>query len=173
MVYRILCLAACALALGCGKSGRSVPTYVVTGKVTLHGKPLVGAHVNFANKNPDRRSAAATTDAQGRFKLSTYVSPTDLRAGAESGEYNVLISKPVAMAATVMGDGEKMRSASNEERQQMMVKMYRTTMDAQREQKEPPKSEVPDKYSKADSTPLKNITVVNGDNPPFEWDLTD
>lgn len=178
MAARLFCLAACVLALGCGKKGPSVATFPVTGKVTLKGKPLVGAHINFANKNPDRFSASGTTDEQGKFRLSTYVTPTDLRVGAESGEYTVLVTKPVAVAqAAGLADAEKMKTASNEERQKLMMKQWEVAMKQQRDAETNPsavpKSEVPEKYGNTETSPLKNVMVANGENPPFEWDLTD
>lgn len=173
MAARLFSLLACLLALGCGPKGPAVPTFPVTGKITLKGKPLEAAQVNFANKNPDGLSASGMTDGEGRFKLTTYVTSNDLRAGAVSGEYTVLVSKPVPLVTTAMADNEKMRTASDKERQEMMMKQWKMVANEEKKTMNQPKSEVPEKYGNRETSPLKNITVVNGENPPFEWDLTE
>lgn len=63
----------------------------VSGVVTLNGQPLADAHVQFVSDAPTRGSAAGTTDATGRFNITTYVNPTRIIAGAEPGEYTVVI----------------------------------------------------------------------------------
>lgn len=174
MASRFVCLFACLFALGCGAKGPSVATYPISGKVTLNGKPLEGATVNFANKNPDGMSASGITDGEGRFKLTTYVTPNDLRAGAVSGEYVAVISKPVAlMTQQNMGSAEAMRTMSDAERQQAMMKQWKMVMNEEKKTMNQPKSEVPEKYSNAKTSPFNNVTVVNGENPPFEFDLTE
>jgi hypothetical protein len=58
------------------------------GKVTLNDKPVEGATVSFVPQGQSR-SAVATTDANGNFKMMT-LNPGD---GAEPGEYKVVVSK--------------------------------------------------------------------------------
>lgn len=84
----LVCLAALALLVGCGTS-TGPDTVPVTGTVTLDGTPVGGALVTFSPKTPEGQAAAGTTDASGRFELTTSVSGD----GAVLGSYFVGISK--------------------------------------------------------------------------------
>ena len=80
-------LAAAALpSLGCGGSDRP-KTIETTGIVTYKGAPVEGAQVMFTS--PTARPATATTNAEGRFELTTF-EPGD---GAVEGEHQVTITK--------------------------------------------------------------------------------
>lgn len=74
---------ACA---GCSET--SIGTVPVTGSVELDGKPVAGATVIF---KPDAqgRAASGTTDAEGKFKLTTEVNGD----GALPGSYRVAVTK--------------------------------------------------------------------------------
>ncbi|OYV86570.1 MAG: hypothetical protein B7Z73_11525, partial [Planctomycetia bacterium 21-64-5] len=75
------------LALGC--SGQKGPaTAKVSGLVTYKGQPVDGATVVFAPP-AGGRPGTATTDAQGRYELSTYGD----RDGALPGDYKVTVQK--------------------------------------------------------------------------------
>ena len=55
--------------IGCSQPGTE-PTAEVTGTVTYKGKPIDGVNVGFS---PERgRPASGSTDASGRFTLSTF-----------------------------------------------------------------------------------------------------
>ena len=56
------------LLIGCSRDGYAELGLVeVTGTVTLDGKPLSGANVNF--ESDDKRSATGTTDSAGKYSL--------------------------------------------------------------------------------------------------------
>lgn len=80
------------LMVVCGCGGETdpnrKPTYPVSGKVTLEGKPVADATLTFS---PEEGQPVATgrTDAEGRYTLTTY-EPDD---GAAEGKYLVLVSK--------------------------------------------------------------------------------
>lgn len=170
MRQKHILLAMCLLApLGC-KRAATVTTYPVAGRVTVGKKPLEGATVNFTNKNVDGFSASGKTDADGRFRLTTYVNPREFYGGAMPGEYTVLITKP-APGETQTDEMSKMANATPEERNALMIKRMEAFRDREASNKEKPKSEVPEKYSTPDS-PL-SATIVIGENPPLEWDLTE
>ncbi len=82
----------CPLA-GCGGDGR--PDLVeVTGTVTLNGEPLEGALVSFeplatGEDKEYQRPSRGETNAQGEFRLTTYV-PDD---GVPIGKYRVAVQK--------------------------------------------------------------------------------
>lgn len=76
-------------ALGCGLGVRDFQPHPVRGEVRFRGAPLAGATVTFHPMGglPPSRTIVATTDEEGRFKL-TYSKPGD---GAPAGEYAVTI----------------------------------------------------------------------------------
>lgn len=79
------------LAAGCNSGPRHPPTYPVSGTVTQGGKPLAGATVVFvpAEGAVGQEAATGVTDAEGRFKLTTYSSDD----GANAGDYQIKVSK--------------------------------------------------------------------------------
>ena len=66
-----LILAAVILAGGCGQ-----PQTVLTGLVTLDGKPIAGANLEFFPINGVGRVSVTETDASGRFRVT--VAPSAL-----------------------------------------------------------------------------------------------
>ena len=81
-----LCLlAGCLAVVGCAKPGRA-PTAKAAGTLSAGGAPLAGVNVTFTPAAG--RSASATTDAEGRFSLSTFA-PGD---GAVPGKHRVTLS---------------------------------------------------------------------------------
>jgi hypothetical protein len=85
------------LTTGCG-SAKYVP---VSGKVTLDGKPLANAHVNFqpvpdpGSGEPAGPGSNGTTDAKGKFTLKA----TTGEDGAVVGKHRVYVSTPTGKAA--------------------------------------------------------------------------
>lgn len=80
-------LAAIALPLfGCGGSDRPTPIET-TGLVTYQGQPVEGAQVMFTSESA--RPATATTNADGRFELTTH----ETGDGAVEGKHLVTITK--------------------------------------------------------------------------------
>jgi hypothetical protein len=84
---------AAGLAVGCGK-GRT-PAYPTEGQLLIGGKPAVNVFVLFHPVNatgPGVLRPSATTDADGKFRLTTY----DAYDGAPAGEYVItLLYEPV------------------------------------------------------------------------------
>jgi hypothetical protein len=93
MIFRhalLVALAALTLA-GCAKDKWQAqrPKVVhVAGQVLYKGQPLEGAHVTFMNTVANV-SAFARTDAEGKFRLTTY-EPND---GAAPGPQKISVSK--------------------------------------------------------------------------------
>ena len=74
--------------LGCnGPAGE--PTYPVTGVVTQGGTPIEGAVVSFHPVTGEGRSATGTTDASGRYRLTSFAKDD----GALPGRYGVTVAK--------------------------------------------------------------------------------
>jgi hypothetical protein len=74
------------LLIGCGNPGVA-PTAEVTGTVTYKGAPLENVNVVFTPANG--RPATGTTDAEGKFSLSTFAADD----GAVPGEHTVTIAE--------------------------------------------------------------------------------
>jgi len=75
--------------LGCEGGGGGPATAKVSGTVTSQGKPVAEAIVTFVPKSPGARAAVGTTDASGRFTLTTL----KLGDGAMVGSYGVTVTK--------------------------------------------------------------------------------
>jgi hypothetical protein len=166
-----------ALALaGCNK-GPSLKTYPVTGTVTYNGKPVAGATVNYISKDQATPPTTGVTDTDGRFSLSSYIGPKEVLRGAVSGDYQVTILKEVSNAPGDSGQSQNMENLSDQERQQMMTKMWQQRSVGDPKGQRPPdppkpKSEIPLRYAKPESSGLV-ATVVAGENEPREFKLSD
>ena len=78
---------------GCGRSGvpagpPRLPTVAAAGVLTVRGQPVAGATVVMHHAE-GRASAIGTTDAEGRFTLTTYQKDD----GAPAGHYRVTVAK--------------------------------------------------------------------------------
>jgi hypothetical protein len=126
---RTICVTLFVLALaGCGAK-----TSPVEGVVTLDGKPLAGAAIQFVPQGQGR-DATATTDTNGAFAMSTF-QPRD---GVLPGSYKVVISPP-------LGAPDAVKYASADEAMAAAAKAPA---------KAPAGPAFPQKYSRADQTPL-------------------
>jgi hypothetical protein len=87
-------MAACVCCIaGCAGRPEFPTAYPAEGTVTLDGKPLAGAqvvlHPQSGNTDSGGATAQATTDAAGRFRLTTFQADD----GAVAGQYVVTVSK--------------------------------------------------------------------------------
>src|SRR5262245_20996101 len=57
------------MALLCGGCGDNLPLAPVTGVVTLDGKPVKGALLEFVPQQPGGSTASGTTDENGRYTM--------------------------------------------------------------------------------------------------------
>lgn len=87
----LLVASSCLLVsvLGCGFGDGRPARVPVSGIVTLGGNPVEGALVTFVPKSPDGESAVGTTDAGGRYVMTTF----EKDDGAVPGEYFVKVAK--------------------------------------------------------------------------------
>jgi hypothetical protein len=82
--------------VGCRDTKTGPATVQVTGTVTLDGNALEGASVIFSpglGSDDGRLSSQATTDKDGRFRLSTNVGLGKLKSGIVPGKYDVTVVK--------------------------------------------------------------------------------
>jgi hypothetical protein len=136
-----LALRACVLTValaGCGGGGATSP---VTGVVTLDGKPLVGASIQFVPQGSGR-DATGETDKNGGFVMSTF-KPRD---GVVPGTYKVVISPATGTAdPTPHGSAEDAMAAASKA-----------------PAKKPAGPAFPGQYSRPDQTPLTQEVPVKG-----------
>lgn len=145
----LLAMAGCLTLVGCSSKAPGLAGLApVAGTVTLKGAPLEGATVTFAATGAGR-SAAGTTDAKGKFSL-TSLNPGD---GAMPGEYTVTVKKTETVGKVY----------NSQESQEYYMK----------NQKAPPapqvKNLVNEKFALPSSSPLK-ATVKAGKND-FTFDV--
>ena len=130
-----------ALAIGCQPTQKKLAaTEKVNGSVKLQGEPVEGATVSFqpvGNGTP----AVGTTDAQGQYSLTTFLTSD----GAVAGSYTVAISKMEKSAVADSGSGDN------------YVPPDQNKVPAD------PKNLLPAKYANATSSGL-TATVVAGSN---------
>ena len=128
--------------LGCNGGAGTVP---VQGIVRLNGQPLTSASVQFVPEDSGR-DATATTDQHGRFALSTF----EPRDGALPGAYKVVVtpSAPVQDPRPGMSADDAMAAAAAE---------------AARAPSKRAHAGFPEKYTRADQTPLRERVPAPGD----------
>lgn len=174
MFKYVLCWLLCAAIATAGcKQQASLKTYPVKGTVTYNGKPISGATVSYANDESSAPRCSATTDSDGRFSLSTFVSAKEVLPGAPSGSYKVSIVKMSAnqQSAAQTGNWENL---SPQDRDKQMHGMWQKQNESFKEGQGPqkPKPEIPERYGKPETSGLV-ATVVIGENEPREFKLTD
>ena len=92
--WRIAVLGTVVLFAGCSSPLGDVELGQVSGKVTLDGKPLADASVNFTPEDKKAKGSTAITDAEGNYTLR-YISGYD---GAAVGTHKVEIRKVETVA---------------------------------------------------------------------------
>ena len=91
-VLRTWCLGALGAVVfaGCGGGeDERDPVYPVTGTVTRNGTALEGAVVTFVPQGEGAKAATGTTDASGKYTLTTWAQGD----GAQVGSYRVTVTK--------------------------------------------------------------------------------
>lgn len=126
---------------GCGGDhARPVKTEKVTGVVTVGGNPIQGAIVGFHSEKV--RVATGTTDAKGKFRLTTYQTGD----GAVPGTHKVSITYSLDPEAVVSNDPESLAKAVEA------------------------KNRIPAKYNNPETSGLSK-EVKAGENNHFEFEL--
>jgi len=153
MIRSIACLILVPLLVGCGgdTGGADRPeTVPVTGSVTYNGQPVEGATVTFVAGASEGRGALGTTDASGKFQLTTF----EAGDGAIPGSYKVTVAKTT-------GDSGPMTQEDG-------VVVPPTGGPPTTEVKD----ELPVKYKDASTSGL-TADVQEGQDNEFTFDLTD
>lgn len=120
--------------------------------VTYKGQPVSGANVTFQPPSPEQRGAVAVTDNQGRAEMWTF-EPGD---GVIPGSYKVVVSK---ITVASLPDPE---TTSPDEYRRLEKEL----------ESQPPKHELPQKYSTPATSDLTAEVAEGGDNT-YTFDLKD
>ena len=131
-------------AAGCGKTG--VPTYPVSGTVTLDGQPLDGATVMFVPKSGPPHGAV--TDAAGAFSIGG-------KPGVPAGMCGIMITKASA-------GGEALSNPTPEDLQRMAERG--TTA-------KPERSAVPQNYGRSETSGLTAEVTTDASKNVFMFQL--
>lgn len=167
ILHQILVNCTLCLVCGCSGSGGDVKLAAADGTVTYKGSPLAGADVTFVpEKGP---LAQGRTDLNGKFTLSSGA----LR-GAAVGPAKVSVSafppssteSPKKMDMSTPKTPEEAQAFFNKAGE-MQIAMGQSSDAA-----EPPKSLVPERYLRADTSGLSFTVNANGDNH-FKIELQD
>lgn len=150
VLWRCAVLLVFAIVSGCGGTSLREPTAPVTGVVTYNGEPVGGATVVFGPASGQDQPATGTTDAEGRFTLTTY----EQGDGAILGQFTVTISK----TRTIGGMTEDEEHAAIEAGKEIEAAK---TVD-----------ELPEKYKDGLQSGLTANVEAGRDNH-FEFPLTD
>ncbi len=142
--------------IGCGKSdGPALAP--AKGVVTLDGKPLASARVSFHPKDKAARYSYGTTDADGRFQMSTF----GMNDGALVGSHTVTISKVDLPEEATKIDVEALKSKGYGGGG---MPGYESMMGLGGGKKLEIKQEVPKKYSDKEASEIEAVVTVEGPN---------
>ncbi len=148
------CVASCVAIFLAGCGGGGPKLLPATGTVTYKNTPVEGAVVSFRCQEANK-IATGTTDAQGRFELSTYQGGK----GAVAGKHKVTVTKTSAPSGAAAAGPLSMEDA-------MKAGMKKQGPPAE------PRNLLPPKYADA-ARPLLEYTVSPGAANDFKIELTD
>ena len=108
---------------GCNGEAADPNLVQITGSVKKKdGTPIPGANVTFTLKVGEGKPATGTTDDQGNYFLSTFMSVSKTDRGVLPGEYNVTISKVTSSnpMGNMSGKEGELNKMSEEDRKKFM-----------------------------------------------------
>jgi len=138
----------------------------VEGTITFNGEAVEGATVTFDPADSNGESATGTTDASGKYKL-TSAGAKNTGSGALPGSYTVRVMK--TQTTYILDQDEEAYQRGDidyDELQKRNAAKNRQDSGAKAERKEL----LPEVYSRASRTPLK-ATVEKGKTGPIDFDL--
>lgn len=137
------------LTPGCANKPDHPAVFPVTGQVLYGGKPVEGAAVSFVGDGT-ARPAYGSTDAEGKFRLTTF----DQGDGAIAGKHHVSVSRSVNTADPA--DDGSMEAAEKRANQPRVA----------------PKSAIPERYADWNRSDLDFTVSASGAND-FKIELKD
>jgi len=164
---KIVCAGVVSLLVTCvltGCSNKGPKLYSATGIVTYQGKPMEGVKVMFHPKGGDTgHPSFGTTDADGKFQLSTF----GLNDGAYAGKYVVTMSKIDLPEETKKVDVKKLQEQGYGGGG---MPGYESMMGLGKGEKPAPKNELPAKYGDEKLSGIEVEISASADNT-FKFNL--
>lgn len=159
--WLLICIVSLLFLTGCtgSKASDQPKTVPVSGTVMYNNQPVEGAEVSFMAPGAPQ-AAAGRTDKEGKFQLSTF-DPND---GAVIGEHVVTITKMEAGAAT--------SKKSDEDLLNNPAGLAGLSSSEEESGSGGPKHLLPEKYSNATTSQLKETVTEAGPNK-FVFNLAD
>lgn len=159
-MHKYFVLVTLGVFLGCGAGGDAnrLPTYKVTGKVTMGGSAVASATVTFSPTAPGKPGAAGITDSLGVYSLTTYVAGD----GAPEGDYKILVYKEAPKAAESTEKQHDPRNATSAAASGPPGPQGHAKADNKKGGTAG--SLLPEKYAKASDTPLQKKVAASDDN---------
>jgi len=148
-----LCSSLLLVASGCGN--RLVK---IKGVVTLDGKPVAGAQVQFIPTNDAGREAMGQTNDSGSYTLTTFASGD----GVQRGDYKVLVSKLSERALRAPDPNDKAAM------EKFMFEGMKKSREGKRDDTRPGET-LPGVYADSERTPL--IMTVPAPDGKYDLDL--
>lgn len=167
-VASVLVCTFCLGTFGCGdeSGGKPVTLVQVSGVVTINGRPLVGAYVEFfPEKGP--KAYCAETGPGGVFNLKT-----GTKYGCTVGPATVSVHMPDEGASATRAPVIKGGAQSPAEFAEQSQKMAEMTTAVQRVQASPPRSLVPERYHDPRSSGI-TFTIERGGAKGLKIELKD
>ncbi|MBM4088948.1 MAG: carboxypeptidase regulatory-like domain-containing protein [Planctomycetes bacterium] len=152
-------VAAIGIVVGCDK-GPTESVAKAGGTVTMNGEPVASARVTFHPVSGSRISHG-TTDAMGKFTLSTF----GVNDGALIGKHKVTVSKVEGADSTPKVDVEALRKGGVS-----AMPGYADQMGVGGKKAEQPKQLIPEKYSDKEQSTFEVEVTATGTND-FPIDL--
>jgi hypothetical protein len=148
---------------GCGgANGTKLAPF--TGQVTYKGRPVANATITIQPKTGALGSAV--TDDEGKF-----IAKTGTSTGVAVGTCTITVE---AWAGGKSGDPvPQMSEAEAKQNPKAYSEMMKQAMMNRKQTQTTPKSLIPLKYTRLDSTPLKDIEIPASGKQDFEIKLTD
>ena len=151
---------------GCGDRTEFPETAKVTGNITFNGAAVAGASVTFSPTRAGGHAAFGTTDAQGKYELSTF----GIKDGAVPSIYKVTVSKMLQAAQGDEGSTAENPSAAYERAEALGIDVMGTASGDAGAGAKQAEELLPVKYKMRDASPFEaNVTADGGD---FPFDLT-
>ena len=147
---------------GCSKPSGTRPLAPATGVVTFKGKPMENARVAFHLTDAAAEFSYGVTDAEGKFKMSTY----GVNDGAIVGKHKVTISKVDLPAVKVDAKETVMKG-------DYVASMpgYEAMMGIGGKKAVVPKEELPAKYSDPKTSQIVVEVKTDAASNTYKFDL--